>query len=361
MSQSEYFEHKFSPFIFQIKDIPFEKLSEPVPLGITIAVLIALGAGLWLLGKKMRSSGADETSAWVSTLQSLYWFGVVAFGGMFAAHKAGFEWGLRWYSTMYLVSFIFVYFSCKHWIKKRSIMLSQIQLDSLLGILILGMILGARAAYVFIYNWADYKNNLGDAIKVWEGGLSFHGGIVGVVVAIILYCRKNGIPFWHLTDRLCLTVPFGIALGRIGNFMNGELYGRIIQGNVPWAMIFPTGGPQPRHPSQLYQSFCEGWLLLLTLHVVNRLPSRHRGSVATSFVFFYGIYRYFIEFFREADEQLQYYFNNTTTMGQILCVITSLVGVVLYFAVVRNNPRVDSQESLAEIDAYIEKRKQVEA
>jgi phosphatidylglycerol---prolipoprotein diacylglyceryl transferase len=339
MSQSEYFEHKLSPFIFQIKDIPFEKLSEPVPLGITLVAILVLGVALWFAGKRKDAEG--NTPSIVASLQSIFWFALVAFGGMFAAYKANFSWGLRWYSTMYLVSFVFFYFSCKYWIRHRVIMMSQLQLDSLLAYAILGMILGARTAYVFIYNWADYQHKLGDAIKVWEGGLSFHGGIVGVVTAILIFCKRNKIPFWHLTDKICLAVPFGIGMGRIGNFMNGELFGRIIQGNVP--------------------CLCEGWLLLLTLHVINKFPSRHRGSIATSFVFFYGIYRYFIEFFREADEQLKYYFNNTTTMGQILCVITSLIGVVLYFAVVRNNPKVDSAESIAEIEDYIEKRKVLEA
>jgi phosphatidylglycerol---prolipoprotein diacylglyceryl transferase len=172
-------------------------------------------------------------------------------------HKANVNWGLRWYSTMYLVSFVFVYFSCRYWMKRGRIMLTQMQLDSMMAYSILGMILGARIAYVFIYNWDSYSKNFGDILKVWEGGLSFHGGIIGVVLAIILFCRANKIPFWHLTDRLCLAVPAGIGLGRIGNFMNGELYGRVIQGEVPWAVIFPTGGPNPDTPAKSTKAFAK--------------------------------------------------------------------------------------------------------
>jgi phosphatidylglycerol:prolipoprotein diacylglycerol transferase len=194
--------------------------------------------------------------------------------------------------------------------------------------------------------------------KVWEGGLSFHGGIVGVIIAMILFCRQNGIPFWHLSDRLALTVPVGIGLGRIGNFMNGELYGRVISDHVPWAMIFPGGGDLPRHPSQIYQSLGEGWLLFVTLLLINR--GKHReGTIGAGFVFFYGLYRFFMEFFREADKQLMYYFNNTLTMGQILCIVTMLAGVGV-FLVTRNTLVTDSEGWQQKIDDFLARRRKIE-
>lgn len=358
MADGEYFVHKFDPFIFRVSELNFAWL-KTVPGGIGAAVIVlAIGALLWFLGNKKKQAGAEP--GLIGTLQVLFGVLVVGAAVLFGLQLGGVEWGLRWYSTMYLLGFMFTYFSCRWWMRRERIMLSPLLLDSLIAHGIIGMILGARFAYVFIYNWDSYKSNLGDVLKVWEGGLSFHGGIIGVVIAMVLFTRRHGIPFWHLTDRLCLTVPFGIAIGRIGNFMNGELYGRIIESKVPWAVIFPTGGPQPRHPSQLYQSIGEGWLLLLTLHLMHRIPGRKQGLVAVSFIFFYGLYRYFMEFFREADEQLKYYFNNTTTMGQILCGITMLVAVALYFIFVRENPREDSPEVQAQIHDFLKKRDELE-
>ena len=355
MSGSEYYVHNFSPFIFEVSDIPFDMLlANHFALAGVAFLFLAIGAGLWFFQKSLVRQG--KSTGLIDALQSLFLFATIAFVGMFALHKSNIQWGLRWYSSMYLFGFIYAYYSCRYWISKRSIMMTPLQLDSLIAHGIIGMILGARMAYVFIYNWDSYSQNLGDILKVWEGGLSFHGGIVGVIVALLLFCKRNKVPFWHLVDKICLTVPFGIGMGRIGNFMNGELYGRVVDSTVPWAMVFAEGGPQPRHPSQIYQSLGEGWLLLLTLHLINRIKSRYQGSIATAFIFFYGIYRYFVEFFREPDEQLKYYFSNTTTMGQILCFITSLVAVGLYFGIIRNNPKTDSPELLKDIEDYISKQ-----
>jgi phosphatidylglycerol:prolipoprotein diacylglycerol transferase len=239
-------------------------------------------------------------------------------------------------------------------------MMTHLMLDSLIAYIFIGMLLGARSFYVLIYNWDYYKNNLGDLLKVWHGGLSFHGGIVGVVIGFILFSRRYKVPFWHLFDRMALTAPFGVAIGRIGNFMNGgELYGRVISSDVPWAVIFPQGGPLPRHPSQIYQSICEGWLLLLSLFIISRKKYRE-GTIGAAAVFLYGLYRFPIEYFREADEQLRYYFNNTLTMGQILCVGTMLIGLLLFW-ITRNNLREGSETWKTRLNAFLKNREVVEA
>ena len=283
----------------------------------------------------------------------------VAITALFGLHKAGIDWGLRWYSTMYLLAYTFTYLCCRHWIRKRSIMLTPMLLDSLIAYGMIGMIAGARIAYVFIYNWDSYSKNPADMFKVWEGGLSFHGGIVGVIAALIIFCRQNGIPFWHLSDRLALTVPVGIGLGRIGNFMNGELYGRVISDHVPWAIIFPGGGDLPRHPSQIYQSLGEGWLLFLTLALINRMKHRE-GTIGAAFIFFYGFYRFFMEYYREADEQLKYYFSNTMTMGQILCVLTMFAGIGV-FLVTRDTLQTQTEAWQQRIDSFLAQRRKIEA
>jgi phosphatidylglycerol:prolipoprotein diacylglycerol transferase len=358
MSDSnQYWVHNLDPYIFTVSEIPFDALK--TWYGITIAAVFVVGGliGTTLWQKKAQAAGQSGTLQ--ATLKGIIGFVTIGAALLFGLKSAGIEWGLRWYSTMYLLAFIQGYIVLRHWIRKGTIMLTPYLLDSLIAYVIIGMIAGARFFYVVIYNLDAYAAHPLDAFKVWEGGLSFHGGIVGVITAMVIFCRRHRIPFFHLADKIVLTVPFGIGVGRIGNFMNGELYGRIIQSeNVPWAVIFEHGGPQPRHPSQLYQSLGEGWLLLITLYLLSRrkLP---QGVLAAAFVFFYGFYRYFVEFFREADEQLAYYFNNTTTMGQILCVLTSLAGVTV-FIIVRKNIVTGSEAWKKDVDAFVEKRLQLE-
>lgn len=355
----DYWVHNLDPFIFTISELPLDKLKSWEGW-LTALVFVALTIVLpHFAQRRFEAGGHTGRMRWAAAIKSAGIVVTVITAIFFGLHLANIDWGLRWYSTMYLIAFVQVYLWCRHWIAKRQIMLTQYLLDSLIAYLILGMILGARAAFVLIYNFDAYKEHPLDMLKVWEGGLSFHGGIVGVIIAMYLFCRKNSIPFFHLADKIVLTVPFGIALGRIGNFMNGELYGRIIQTDIPWAVIFPSGGPQPRHPSQIYQSLGEGWLLLATLWFLStrKLP---QGVLAACFIFFYALYRFPMEFFREADEQLKYYFNNTTTMGQILSVITMVAAlVVMYLA--RRNVIVGSQAWQKDVDAFLDRRAVVEA
>ncbi len=356
MSNTEFYTHNLSPFIFRVADLKLEFLASNLGMVILFAFCPQLVALVFTDEKKY-----PQAANRIAIFRIGFLILSVAFISVLLMKKFNFDWGLRWYSTMYLLGFIFCYSMCRYWIRKGKIMLTPILLDTLIAWLILGMITGARLAYVFIYNWDAYKNAPADLFRVWEGGLSFHGGIVGVVLAIFLFCRKYGIQFWHLADRLSFTVPLGIGLGRFGNFMNGELYGRIVSSDIPWAIIFPDGGPQPRHPSQLYQSLGEGWFLYLTVYLISRIKNYYEGTISVAFIGFYGFFRYFMEFFREPDAQLQYYFGGTTTMGQILCGVTVAIALSLYFAIVTQNVKVETIEWQSGVDSFLKKREALEA
>jgi phosphatidylglycerol:prolipoprotein diacylglycerol transferase len=352
-----YWTHNLSEFVFRVQNINYTWL--PTWYGILGVAVFFLGgfAGLWFWGKQRQAQNQD--TGIIESLRYALSIVMIAFFGFWGLQKAGIDWGLRWYSTMYVLAYVQIYLVALHWVKRKNIMLTHILLDSLIAYIFIGMLLGARTFYVFIYNWGYYKDNWGDMLKVWHGGLSFHGGIVGVFIAGVLFARRYEIPFAHLFDRMALTAPFGIAIGRLGNFLNGgELYGRVISSDIPWAVIFPNGGPLPRHPSQIYQSLCEGWLLLLTLFLLSRKRYRE-GTIGAAFVFFYGLYRFPMEYFREADEQLKYYFNNSLTMGQILCIITMLIGAFLFWLSRRNI--VDGGEAWqTRHNAFFKKREEIE-
>jgi phosphatidylglycerol:prolipoprotein diacylglycerol transferase len=170
-----------------------------------------------------------------------------------------------------------------------------------------------------------YLENPFEIVAIWHGGMSFHGGLIGVLIVGIVFCWKNKKSFWKVSDLIIVTAPIGLGLGRMGNFINGELYGRVTR--VPWGMIFPKGGPLPRHPSQLYESALEGGLLFLILWFLKdrRLPT---GGLLAVFLFFYGAFRFFVEFFREPDAQLGLVFG-PFTMGQVLCTLMMAGGVLL--------------------------------
>lgn len=199
------------------------------------------------------------------------------------------------------------------------------QADDLLLWVALGVILGGRLGYVLFYNPAFYLYNPGDIIAVWNGGMSFHGGFLGVVLAIYLFARKHSIPLWSLADGAAAVAPIGILFGRLANFINSELWGRTT--DVAWGVVFPTGGPLPRHPSQLYEGLLEGVLLFIVLryltHHTNALS--RPGVVAGTFFIGYGLSRIFVEFFREPDAHIGYLFG-PVTQGMVLTVPMALVG-----------------------------------
>lgn len=220
----------------------------------------------------------------------------------------------RWYGLMYLLGFLYAFrLIKKNW---RYIGLSSPDLaDSILATLVLGMILCSRFVYVVFYNLEEtLEGPWWEAFAVWHGGLAFHGGFAGVLLATIYLGRKYKIKWQRLGDVLALSTPVGLGLGRIANFINGELWGRV--SDVPWAMVFPGAGPLPRHPSQLYEAILEGPFFYLLLYLVWRSKPKV-GVTQSCLVIFYALIRIFVENFREPDAQVGYLFLGLT-MGQLL-------------------------------------------
>jgi phosphatidylglycerol:prolipoprotein diacylglycerol transferase len=233
---------------------------------------------------------------------------------------------INWYGLMYLFGFLASYLLVRYQLKRKDFGISRAELYDLYFDLILGLIIGARLGYVLFYNLGMYLRNPLEIPAFWHGGMSFHGGLIGLTVAAILYCRKNRKSFWRLADLVSVTVPLGLGFGRIGNFINGELFGRVT--GLPWGMVFPSGGPLPRHPSQLYESALEGGVLFLILWFMK--DRKHpAGGLLALFLFFYGAFRFFLEFFREPDVQLGFILG-PFTMGQVLCSFMIGGGMVLW-------------------------------
>lgn len=232
---------------------------------------------------------------------------------------------IRWYGLMYVVGFVIGGYLAKRLSDVGFFQVAREKVDTMITYLIIGMFLGARLAYVFIYNWGYFSQHPGEIFFVWQGGLSFHGALVGILVGGYAFARRHGIPWSQVMDTIALAGAQGLFWGRLGNFINGELYGRVT--DSAFGLIFPAGGPYPRHPSQLYEAFSEGLLLTLILWLLLKRVKTH-GVIASVFLMGYGAFRFIVEYFREPDVQLGYYFGGTTTMGQILCLLMILTGVV---------------------------------
>ncbi len=231
----------------------------------------------------------------------------------------------RWYGLMYLMGFIYTYFLLKKYYRWLGLQTMEV-VDSILGSLVLGMLLCSRTIYVIFYNWSEtMAGPWYEAFAVWHGGLAFHGGLLGVILASVYVSRKYKMPWLRLTDVLALATPVGLGLGRIANFINGELFGRAT--DVPWAMIFPNGGPSPRHPSQLYESFLEGFVLFWILRLVWWRKPRV-GVTSAVFLLCYALFRISVEFVREPDAQVGFLLGGAT-MGQLLSVTMVLGGILL--------------------------------
>lgn len=237
---------------------------------------------------------------------------------------------VRWYGLMYLLGFLSGYFLIHHLARLRALNLSRDDVADLLFYCILGVILGGRLGYVFFYNPGHFLSHPSQIFAVWEGGMSFHGGLAGVVVAALFYCRRHRLPILLLGDILTTSATVGLFMGRIGNFINGELWGRIT--DLPWGMVFPGAGPLPRHPSQLYEALLEGPVLFLILYSLHRRRAV-AGVPFFSFFLCYGLFRFTIEFFRQPDSHLGFLWGGAT-MGQILSLPMVLIGVIgLIFSV----------------------------
>ena len=235
---------------------------------------------------------------------------------------------IRWYSMAYLFGIVFGWLLIRHYVKKYALRLSSAQLEDFVFYLTLGIILGGRIGYVLFYGEKVFQDNWWEVFAIWKGGMSFHGGALGVITAMALFARKYHFPFLQLADLVVLVAPIGLFLGRIANFVNDELWGRVT--DVPWAVRFPSGGFLPRHPSQLYEAFFEGICLFVILNLLWRKESvrKHCGTVSALFVLLYGIFRILMEQFREPDAHMGFFFGNFT-MGQLLSVPFILLGCVV--------------------------------
>jgi len=231
----------------------------------------------------------------------------------------------RWYGLMYLLSLAAAYFVIKLRAAARGVAISKDQLYDLIVYAAVGVFAGGRLGYVLFYNLPYYLEHPAKIVAVWEGGMAFHGGLLGTILAVWLFCRRRGFPFYTIADLAAITVPIGLGLGRLGNFINGELYGR--PSDAPWCMVFPGGGPECRHPSQLYEAGLEGGLLFIVLWLIGRQPTPS-GTVCWSFITGYGLCRVVVEFFREPDFHLGFILG-PFSMGQLLSAPMILIGAFM--------------------------------
>lgn len=234
---------------------------------------------------------------------------------------------VHWYGLMYLLAFLMAWLLA-HWRTKHyHLAFTSEQISDLIFYGAMGVILGGRIGYMLFYGSSQLLANPLSLFKVWQGGMSFHGGVLGVGAALWFFSRKINKPFFEITDFVAPLIPFGLAVGRLGNFINGELWGRVT--DVPWAMVFPNADDLPRHPSQLYELGLEGIVLFIVVWWYASKP-RPAGRVTGVFLIGYALCRFFIEFFREPDQQIGYLAWDWLTMGQLLSLPLLVLGLWLW-------------------------------
>ena len=240
---------------------------------------------------------------------------------------------VHWYGLGYVVGIMFAWWYGKKLLRSHRLWahnqppMAPEALDDFVIWAALGVVLGGRIGYVLFYNFSYYISNPIAIPAVWDGGMSFHGGILGTTIAMILFARSRGIKVWSMFDVVAAGVPVGLGVVRVANFINSELWGRV--SDAPWAVYFPNGGPLPRHPSQLYEAFLEGLVLFFVLFLLVWIGRKLKkpGFIAGAFVTGYGLSRIAVEFFREPDAQLGYLVGGWLTMGMVLSVPMVLIGL----------------------------------
>ena len=242
---------------------------------------------------------------------------------------------IHWYGLMYLFGFLFVWLLGLYRVNKTD--WTRQQLEDLLFYGAVGVIIGGRVGYAIFYDFQANLENPLNIFKIWQGGMSFHGGLLGVLAAFAWFGKKTGKSFFDISDFIAPMVPIGLMFGRIGNFINGELWGKVT--DVPWAMVFPGAGPLPRHPSQLYEAALEGVLLFIILWWFSSKP-RPKAAVSGLFLLGYGFFRFLVEFVRIPDAQYGYLAFDWLTMGQILCLPMIIFGIILMIVSYKVEARV---------------------
>ena len=237
---------------------------------------------------------------------------------------------IRWYSLAYIFAFIFGSIFIKKLNRISYNLLSDVQIDKFFIWAVIGVIIGGRMGYVLFYQINLFFTKPSYILEIWNGGMSFHGGLIGMIFSIYLFSKKNNIKFFYLSDLVSLVAPIGLFLGRISNFINTELYGRVT--DFPFAIIYPLIDKNPRHPSQLYEALFEGLILFIILFIYfNKNPRKYMiGYISSLFLIFYSVFRFLIEYLREPDYHLGL-FINYFSMGQILCVPLFFAGLVILF------------------------------
>lgn len=256
---------------------------------------------------------------------------------------------VHWYGIMYLVGFAGAWFLSTLHCKKPYSPITKAQVSDMIFYAALGVILGGRIGYMLFYDFSNFIHAPWIIFKVWDGGMAFHGGLIGVILAISLFCRKYKCNVFDILDFIAPMVPIGLGAGRLGNFINGELWGRVTDSSI--GMVFPNGGPLPRYPSQLLEFALEGVVLFLILWFISR-KQRPRLFVSANFLLWYGLFRFIAEFFRQPDPQMGYMLFNWMTMGQLLSTPMIVVGLIILLYITTQKTQ-EKEEKIKDNNAAI--------